>query len=90
MSNPSVDPVPQPHNAGEAPPLSSLAGQGSDALSFWRHKSVDELIAEQGIQPIENFDAFLDEIGDFWPQEESVEEFDAWLRQLRREGRDNG
>jgi hypothetical protein len=51
---------------------------------------VDELIAEQGIQPIENFDAFLDEIGDFWPQEESVEEFDAWLRQLRREGRDNG
>lgn len=88
MSNPSVDPVPQREAVGEVPGLPSAQGQGSDAIGFWRHKSSDELAAEQGVQPIENFDQFLDEIGDFWSEEESVEEFDAWLR-LLREGRDN-
>jgi hypothetical protein len=89
MSNPSVDPVPQRATAGEVPCLPSSEGQGSEAAGFWRHKSLDELAAEQGVQPIENFSQFLDEVGDFWPEEENVEEFIAWLRQSRREGRDN-
>lgn len=86
MSNPAVDPgLPRdPLGDGVSPP--SSAEQSSDTSGFWRHKSLDELIAEQGVQPIDDFQGFLDEIGDVWPQEESVDEFIAWLRQLRREG----
>ncbi|HWG41742.1 MAG TPA: hypothetical protein VN688_03080 [Gemmataceae bacterium] len=89
MSNPPVDPVPQRDTASEVPPFSSSQGQGTDDSAFWRHKSSDELAAEQGVQPIEDFEAFLDEIGDVWPEEESADEFIAWLRKLRREGRDS-
>lgn len=53
---------------------------------FWRHKSLDELVAEQGVKPIEDFQRFLDEIGDVWPEEESVDEFIAWLASIRRTG----
>ena len=60
-----------------------------DAAGFWRPKNLDELIAEQGVQPIEDFQGFLDEIGDVWPEEESADEFIAWLRRSRREGWDN-
>lgn len=54
--------------------------------SFWRHKNLDELIAEQAVRPIEDFQRFLDEIGDFWPEEESADEFIAWLAEMRRMG----
>lgn len=57
-----------------------------DAAAFWRHKSLDELIAEQGVQPIDDFQGFLAEISDFWPAEESVDEFIAWLAETRRRG----
>lgn len=73
MADPSIDPeFPQD-------PL-------SDGADFWRHKSLDELIAEQGVQPINDFQGFLDEIGDVWPEEESVDEFLAWLAETRRKG----
>lgn len=61
-----------------------------DLAAFWRHKSLDELIAEQGIQPIEDFQRLLDEVGDLWPEDESVDDFLAWLRQTRREREGDG
>lgn len=84
MSNPTVDPGSPQDNLGAASgPQSSQEG-GSDASGFWRHKSLDELIAEQGVQPIDDFQGFLDKIGDVWPEEESVDEFIAWLAETRR------
>lgn len=45
---------------------------------------LEKLAAERGIKPVEDFDQFLAHVGDFWPPEESCDEFIAWLRQLRR------
>lgn len=35
----------------------------------------------------EEFDKFLEEVGDVWPEEEDMDEFIAWLRKARRTGR---
>jgi hypothetical protein len=53
--------------------------------NFRRHKSLEELAAEQGVRPVKNPDELL---GDFWPAEESTDASLAWLRKLRREGRE--
>jgi len=45
------------------------------------------LAAEQGVTPIADFDALL---GDFWPEEESADEFIAAVREWRREGSRSG
>ena len=42
---------------------------------------VMELAREQGVLPISNFDDLL---GDFWPEDESVDEFIEEIRALRR------
>jgi hypothetical protein len=45
-----------------------------------------KLAAEQGVRPIENFDAFMEERDDVWPEDESVDEFTETVRRWRREG----
>jgi len=49
---------------------------------FWRAKTVEELASEQGVKPVENPNDLL---GDFWPEDESIDDFLRWHRQLRRE-----
>ena len=44
------------------------------------HPSVEQLMAEQGTGPITDVSMLH---GDFWPEEESVEEFVATIRQWR-------
>ena len=51
---------------------------------FWESKSVEQLATEQDVKPVEDPN---DLKGDFWPEDESVDEFLAWLRALRREGK---
>jgi hypothetical protein len=48
---------------------------------FWRSKSVEELAREQGVKPVEDPN---DLKGDFWPEDESVDEFLAWLGWVER------
>ncbi len=43
-----------------------------------------KLIGEQSVQPVKNFDEFLEETAGVWPADENVDEFLVWLRQLRR------
>jgi len=43
----------------------------------------EELAAQQGVAPIDDFDSLL---GEPLPDDESVEEFSALLREWRREG----
>lgn len=44
------------------------------------HPSVEQLMAEQGTGPITDVSVLH---GDFWPEEESVEEFVATIREWR-------
>ena len=45
--------------------------------------SFEELAAQQGVTPIDDFETLL---GEPAPEDESVEEFSAMLREWRREG----
>ncbi|HEV2948865.1 MAG TPA: hypothetical protein VGX70_15945 [Gemmataceae bacterium] len=54
---------------------------------FWRTKTIEQLAKEQGVKPIENPDDLL---GDFWPEDESIDDFLLWLRRLRRDDKGVG
>ncbi len=52
------------------------------ATDFWQGATLAELAAAQGVQPLR---ADQTPWGDFWPEEEAVEEFIAAVRQWRQE-----
>lgn len=54
----------------------------AEASRFDPAKRIEQLVAEQGTRPL-NFQEML---GDFWPKEESTDEFLATLREWRSEG----
>ena len=45
------------------------------------HARIWELAKQQGVKPIRSVE---DLKGDFWPEEESVDDFLSWLRDLRQ------
>jgi glycerol-3-phosphate O-acyltransferase len=45
------------------------------------HARAWELARQQGVKPIQNMD---DLKGDFWPEEESVDDFLTWIRATRQ------
>jgi len=45
--------------------------------------NLEELAAQQGVKPAARFEGLL---GDFWPEDESADDFIAAVRQWRREG----
>jgi hypothetical protein len=45
------------------------------------HARAWELAKRQGVKPIENMEELR---GDFWPEEESIDEFLSWVRELRQ------
>ena len=51
-----------------------------------RRKEVERRMRKRGLVPIRDFDRYLEEVSDFWPEDEACDEFLAWLRRLRREG----
>jgi hypothetical protein len=55
---------------------------------FWKHKSAEELAAEQGVKPWTSETwAKLQELADeLWPTEKDADEFAACVRQTRSEG----
>lgn len=42
----------------------------------------ETLARQQGVRPVTRFEDLL---GDFWPEDEKGEEFDEWLRRVRRD-----
>lgn len=64
---------PQPHPE---------AGELGDLYSFDALPDLDALAEAQGVRPIENID---DLVADFWPEDESVEDFIAAATEGRRE-----
>ncbi|MBI3467765.1 MAG: hypothetical protein HY000_32555 [Planctomycetes bacterium] len=49
-------------------------------LDFWQQKSIDEFAREQKVQPVPS----LDELSGDWPEEDSLDEFLAFIREGRR------
>ena len=45
------------------------------------HARVWEMARQQGVKPIQNVEELK---GDFWPEEESVDDFLSWLDALRQ------
>jgi hypothetical protein len=45
------------------------------------HARARELARQQGVKPIHNMAQLK---GDFWPEEESIDEFLSWLHDLRQ------
>jgi hypothetical protein len=67
---------------GKAEPTGHGSEAGSAEESRRRaHARVWELARRQGVKPIRSMDELR---GDFWPEEESVDEFLAWVRELRQ------
>ena len=54
--------------------------------SFWTGTTIDELANIQGVTPIGSID---DLWGDFWPEDESVDDFIDTIRLWRREAVEN-
>jgi hypothetical protein len=52
-----------------------------------RRARLQTSMRQRGIPPIEDYDGYLDEVSDFWPDDETCDDFLAWLRRLRREER---
>ncbi len=46
------------------------------------HARIWELARQQGVEPVRSI---KDLQGDFWPEEESIDEFLSWLRATRQE-----
>jgi hypothetical protein len=58
-------------------------GEAEEGRPLFDEKSnLDELATEQGVTAVADFDALL---GDFWPQDESADDFIAQVRSWRRE-----
>jgi predicted HTH domain antitoxin len=54
-----------------------------DAFYSQPHGVLGTLAAEQGVRPVRRFEDLL---GDFWPEDESADDFITAIRQWRREG----
>lgn len=53
----------------------------------WKTKSPAELIAEQGVKPVESLKDLMGQGHDLWRTDEEFEQFLQWLRDSRRAGR---
>lgn len=53
-----------------------------EAVDFWDGATVEELAEIQGVKPLDALSALQ---GDFWPEDESVDDFLTAIRQWRRE-----
>ena len=62
------------------PELESELLAAPTAVSFWRGASMQTLIEQQGVRPVEDFDALLGG----WPSDESVDDFVQAVRESRQ------
>ena len=58
-----------------------MSGTKSDEEREQAHARVWELARQQGVKPIQNME---DLKGDFWPEDENIDDFLSWVRELRQ------
>ena len=56
--------------------------RSSKKEDFWKPKTLEEIILSQQVSPVTNIDELA---GDFWPEDESVDDFIDYIYQQRRE-----
>lgn len=78
MSRPTLDQV--FHDARQL----SLEDQRALVTLIEPPKSIEELAAEQGVKPFDFAEARKEAAG-IWPEDESLDDFAAWLRESRKE-----
>lgn len=61
-----------------------LQNHHKQSLTFWKPKTLEQLADEQQIQAIKNIS---DLKTDFWPEEESIDEFNEYIYKQREEDR---
>ncbi len=54
---------------------------------FWKHKTIEEIVAEQGIGPVTDLDKIIGGGKDLWASDEEFERFVADIYERRRQGR---
>lgn len=59
-----------------------MSGDASGA-AFFDLTDLNTLAARQGVRPVTDFEALL---GDFWPEDEGIDDFIAAVREWRRHG----
>jgi predicted RNase H-like HicB family nuclease len=69
--------------AGDAETTNGEEDPEGTPRPFDSRPALEALASEQGVEPTGDFDALL---GDFWPDEESADEFVLTLREWRRNG----
>lgn len=63
------------------PELESELPASPPEMSFWRGVSLQELIEQQGVKPVEDFDALLGG----WPSDESIDDFVHAVHESRQQ-----
>jgi len=71
---------------GRARPKAPYASLTQGPTPADRRKELEKRMRQRGLAPIADFDRYLEEVSDFWPEDETCDEFMSWLRRLRREG----
>jgi hypothetical protein len=71
-----------PSDKGGADMNVRIKTDGKALDPFYHPKSIEELAEEQGVRPVEDFESLL---GDFWPEDESVDDFLAERERWRQE-----
>jgi len=72
----------------EAPLFREVAMPSSAAEGFFGSRTdLEQLAQEQGVHPVSNFDDLL---GDFWPEDETADEFIAAVRRWRNDAAPGG
>jgi hypothetical protein len=56
--------------------INTLPAEGT----FWENKTLERIVQEQGVRPIES----VDELAGDWPPEDSIDEFLEFLREIRK------
>ena len=64
-----------------------LLGADGGASFFDEPRTIEELAAEQGVKPVTDLKSL---VADFWPEDETADDFIAAVRAWRREGTDKG
>jgi len=71
--------------AAKAPLGERMGARAVSGRAFFSElpRDLPTLAAEQGVQPVANFESLL---GDFWPEDETADQFIAAVREWSREG----
>jgi len=65
--------------------INDVSRQNNGANAFWKHRQLAEHIQQQKVQPATDIASLK---GDFWPEEESVDEMLEYIYSQRYEERD--